>query len=123
MVLSGKDCPQQAGVEEVATATLDCFRRTIPAAVPGIVFLSGGQSAVQATEHLNAMKTRAAGIPGSSASHTDGRCKGRFWRLGRGRRPTCPPPRSSSSSAPDATARRVTANTPSIWNKPLEALR
>ena len=55
MVLSGKDCPRQAGAEEVAAATLDCFRQTIPAAVPGIVFLSGGQSAVQATENLNAM--------------------------------------------------------------------
>lgn len=58
MVLSGKDCPQQAGAEEVATATLDCFRQTVPAAVPGIVFLSGGQSAVQATENLNAMNRR-----------------------------------------------------------------
>jgi fructose-bisphosphate aldolase class I len=55
MVLSGQDCPQQASVEEVATATVRCFRRTIPAAVPGIVFLSGGQSAELATEHLNAM--------------------------------------------------------------------
>jgi fructose-bisphosphate aldolase class I len=55
MVLSGKACPQQASVDEVAEATLRCFRRTIPAAVPGIVFLSGGQSAKQATEHLNAM--------------------------------------------------------------------
>ena len=58
MVLSGKDCAQQAGVEDVASATLDCFRRTVPAAVPGIVFLSGGQSAVRATEHLNAMNRR-----------------------------------------------------------------
>lgn len=55
MVLSGKDCPQQAGVAEVAEATLRCLRRSVPAAVPGIVFLSGGQSPQQATEHLNAM--------------------------------------------------------------------
>lgn len=55
MVLSGKSCPQQASVDEVAQATLRCFRRVIPAAVPGIVFLSGGQSAQKATEHLNAM--------------------------------------------------------------------
>src|ERR687887_52240 len=55
MVLSGKSCPQQASVDEVAEATVRCFRRVIPAAVPGIVFLSGGQSARQATEHLNAM--------------------------------------------------------------------
>lgn len=55
MVLSGKDCPQQASVDEVAAATIRCFRRVIPAAMPGIVFLSGGQSAEQATAHLNAM--------------------------------------------------------------------
>ncbi|HWP58438.1 MAG TPA: class I fructose-bisphosphate aldolase [Candidatus Acidoferrales bacterium] len=55
MVLSGKDCPQQAGVEEVAQRTIACFRRVVPAAVPGIVFLSGGQSPEAATEHLNAM--------------------------------------------------------------------
>lgn len=55
MVISGKDCPEQAGVEEVATKTLYCFEQTVPAAVPGIVFLSGGQSEQQATEHLNAM--------------------------------------------------------------------
>jgi fructose-bisphosphate aldolase class I len=55
MVLSGKDCPQQASVQEVAQATLHCMKRVVPAAVPGLVFLSGGQSDVQATEHLNAM--------------------------------------------------------------------
>ena len=55
MVLSGKSCPQQASVDEVAEATVRCFRRVIPAAMPGIVFLSGGQSAKQATERLNAM--------------------------------------------------------------------
>jgi fructose-bisphosphate aldolase class I len=55
MVMPGKGCPQQASVDEVAEATVRCFRRVIPAAVPGIVFLSGGQSAKKATEHLNAM--------------------------------------------------------------------
>ncbi|WP_340149258.1 class I fructose-bisphosphate aldolase [uncultured Sneathiella sp.] len=55
MVVSGKDCPEQAGIDEVATKTLYCFEQTVPAAVPGIVFLSGGQSEQQATEHLNAM--------------------------------------------------------------------
>src|SRR6059058_5412319 len=52
MVLSGKDCPQQASVQEVAEATVRCLRRVVPAAVPGIVFLSGGQTDQQATEHL-----------------------------------------------------------------------
>ncbi len=55
MVLSGKDCPQQASVQEVAEATLRCMKRVVPVAVPGLVFLSGGQSDLEATEHLNAM--------------------------------------------------------------------
>jgi len=59
MVVSGKDNPRQAGVEEVAERTLRCLKRTVPSAVPGIAFLSGGQSAVSATEHLNAMNKMA----------------------------------------------------------------
>ena len=55
MVLSGKECPQQASVQEVAEATVRCMKHVVPAAVPGLVFLSGGQSDQQATEHLNAM--------------------------------------------------------------------
>jgi len=56
MVVSGKDNARQAGVEEVAERTIRVLKRTVPAAVPGIAFLSGGQSAVSATEHLNAMQ-------------------------------------------------------------------
>jgi fructose-bisphosphate aldolase class I len=55
MVLAGKECARQASVEEVATATLRCLRRHVPAAVPGVVFLSGGQNARVATAHLNAI--------------------------------------------------------------------
>jgi fructose-bisphosphate aldolase class I len=55
MVVAGKQCPRQPSVAEVATATVRCLRGVVPAAVPGIVFLSGGQSPEQATEHLNAM--------------------------------------------------------------------
>jgi fructose-bisphosphate aldolase class I len=55
MVLSGREAPRQASVEEVAEATLRCLRRTVPAAVPGIVFLSGGQADELATAHLDAM--------------------------------------------------------------------
>jgi fructose-bisphosphate aldolase class I len=55
MVLAGKGCHRQAGVDEVAAATLRCLRRAVPAAVPGVVFLSGGQTDVIATAHLNAM--------------------------------------------------------------------
>jgi fructose-bisphosphate aldolase class I len=60
MVLSGMDCPDQASVDEVAEATVRTLARTVPAAVPGIVFLSGGQTAEQATVHLNAMNALGA---------------------------------------------------------------
>lgn len=62
MVVSGKDCPKQAGVERVAEETLRCLKRTVPAALPGIVFLSGGQSDEAATAHLNEM-ARVTGLP------------------------------------------------------------
>ncbi|HKP18358.1 MAG TPA: class I fructose-bisphosphate aldolase [Gaiellaceae bacterium] len=55
MVLSGYEASGRAGVQEVAEATVRCFRRHVPAAVPGIVFLSGGQTDEDATAHLNAM--------------------------------------------------------------------
>ncbi len=60
MVVSGKACARQAGVDEVAERTVKVLKRTVPAAQPGIVFLSGGQSDVSATAHLNAM----AAMPG-----------------------------------------------------------
>jgi fructose-bisphosphate aldolase class I len=55
MVISGSDCPQPAGVDEVAERTVRTLKRTVPGAVAGIVFLSGGQSDEVATAHLNAM--------------------------------------------------------------------
>jgi fructose-bisphosphate aldolase class I len=55
MVLPGAASPRQVPVEEVAEATVRCLRRTVPGAVPGVVFLSGGQSDERATAHLNAM--------------------------------------------------------------------
>ncbi len=55
MVLSGYEGSERAGADEVAGATLECFYRHVPAAVPGIVFLSGGQTDEDATAHLNAM--------------------------------------------------------------------
>ncbi|MGB3645870.1 MAG: class I fructose-bisphosphate aldolase [Mesorhizobium sp.] len=55
MVIAGKKAARQAGPEEVAEKTIRLFREAVPAAVPGIVFLSGGQSEVEATENLNAV--------------------------------------------------------------------
>jgi fructose-bisphosphate aldolase class I len=55
MVISGKGCPDQAPAQRIAELTIDCFLTHVPAAVPGIVFLSGGQSELEATENLNAI--------------------------------------------------------------------
>jgi len=55
MVLPGKDCEEQADVQEVAESTLMCLKSTVPAILPGIVFLSGGQGDEDATAHLDAM--------------------------------------------------------------------
>ena len=63
MVLPGEDCPTQNGIEEVADATVRCFLRTVPAAIGGIAFLSGGQSAELASARLNAMHTRHGQLP------------------------------------------------------------
>lgn len=61
MVLSGAECANRAGIDEVAAATLRCLYACVPAAVPGVAFLSGGQGNQEATAHLDAMNRRAAG--------------------------------------------------------------
>ncbi len=63
MVISGSDCETQAGVDEVAERTVECMKRCVPAAVPGIMFLSGGQSEEDATAHLNAMNAKEGAAP------------------------------------------------------------
>jgi fructose-bisphosphate aldolase class I len=63
MVVSGKECPQQAGVEEVAEKTVRCLSNSVPAATTGVVFLSGGQSPELATAHLNAMNAMPLQYP------------------------------------------------------------
>lgn len=73
MVLAGQDCPQQATVEQAADATLRCLGPCVPVEVPGIVFLSGGQSDVQATEHLNALNRSRAPRPSWELSFSFGR--------------------------------------------------
>ncbi len=62
MVISGKKSADQASATQVAELTVDCFQRVVPAIVPGIVFLSGGQSEIQATENLDAVN-RIDGCP------------------------------------------------------------
>ncbi len=62
MVIAGKKSPVQASVEDVARATIRVLKRTVPSAVPGIAYLSGGQSDTDATAHLDAMN-RIGGFP------------------------------------------------------------
>ena len=62
MVLSGNKAANRAGVEQVAEQTLKCLKRTVPAVLPGVVFLSGGQTNEEATAHLDAMN-RIGGAP------------------------------------------------------------
>jgi fructose-bisphosphate aldolase, class I len=62
MVISGKKCAQRASATEVAAATVRCLKRFVPSAVPGIAFLSGGQSEREATEHLSLMN-QIGGLP------------------------------------------------------------
>ena len=60
MVVAGKECARQAGIDEVAEKTVKLLKRCVPSAVPGIAFLSGGQSDEDATAHLNAMNANHA---------------------------------------------------------------
>ncbi len=63
MVLTGKNASNRAGVDQVAEQTVACLRRSVPAALAGVVFLSGGQSPQEATAHLNAMNAMAGDLP------------------------------------------------------------
>ncbi len=63
MVLSGKDCADQADLDTVAEMTVDCFKKSVPAELPGIVFLSGGQSGADSTLRLNAMNALYKDMP------------------------------------------------------------
>ena len=62
MVISGGSAAQRAGPEEVAERTIDCFKRVLPASVPGVVFLSGGEADDSVTANLNALNQRASDI-------------------------------------------------------------
>jgi fructose-bisphosphate aldolase, class I len=63
MVIAGKKCPTQSSVEQVADLTVRCLKNAVPASLPGIVFLSGGQSAELATAHLNEMNRKFPHLP------------------------------------------------------------
>jgi fructose-bisphosphate aldolase, class I len=73
MVIPGKKCATQAGIEEIAEKTVHCLRASVPAALPGIVFLSGGQSDEAATANLNAMNAQYKDIMPWALSFSYGR--------------------------------------------------
>jgi fructose-bisphosphate aldolase class I len=73
MVIAGYGCPRQPSIEEVAAATLRTLRRHVPPAVPAVVFLSGGQDHVRATEHLAAISRLAGGVKPWKLSYSYGR--------------------------------------------------
>jgi len=73
MVTPGKDCPQRATAEQIAEATVTAFQRTIPPAMPGVVFLSGGHSELDATKYLNAINQYSNGHKPWALSFSFGR--------------------------------------------------
>ena len=116
MVLPGLTCPRQETVDEVADATVRCLLRAVPAAVPGIAFLSGGQSGELASARLNAMNVRFKSqrlgrwrfrLPAPSSN--------RLWRSGKARRPTCWRHSKLCFIEPGAIGLRAVANTMPRW--------
>jgi fructose-bisphosphate aldolase class I len=103
MVLPGKDCAHQVDVQEVAEATLRCLRRTVPAAVPGIVFLSGGQEERQATAHLHAMNVLESAPPWALSFSYARALQATAMRIWRGQPQNVP-------AAQDALAHRARCN-------------
>ena len=111
----GKDCSAQASVTEVATATLRCLRRHVPAAVPGIVFLSGGQDERRATAHLSAMNA-APGARPWAVSFSYGRALQDPALEAWGGRPSgVKAAQDALFIEPAATVRRATASTLRRW--------
>ena len=115
MVISGKGCATQASADEVAEWTLKCFREHVPAAVPGIVFLSGGQSDEQASANLNAINSLRPAAMGALLLLRPGAAGAGAERRGAGRRTNVEAGQSFSRCARAATAPRSQAATPRRW--------
>ena len=112
MILPGEDAADPASVDAVADATVGCFLRVVPAAVPGIAFLSGGQPSKLASAHLNAMNVRFRGrMPWALAFSFARAIQQPALEIWRGRRPTSAPRSRRSSIAPTAIAPPAAANT------------
>ena len=117
MVLPGLTCPKQEAVDEVADATVRCLLRVVPAAVPGIAFLSGGQSGELASARLNAMNVRfkIATALGVSVFVCPRHPAPGFGDLARRGGPGAGGTASSAFIGPGATGLRAGANTRPRW--------
>ena len=100
MVIAGQKCPKQASAQQVAELTVKCLKATVPSAVPGIAFLSGGQSDEQATENLSLINAdRRSALEGHLLLRP--RAAGRRAQgLGRQDARTSPPASARSPTAP-----------------------
>ena len=110
MVLSGSDCPEQAGVHEVVKRTLELFGRVVPGEVPGIAFLSGGQSDERASAHLSAMNA-IGGAPWQLSFSYGRALQATPLAVWAGEERNAAPPSSRLPTAFAATARRGSAGT------------
>jgi fructose-bisphosphate aldolase class I len=118
MVLPGLTCPKQETVDEVADATVRCLLRAVPAAVPGIAFLSGGQSAELASARLNAMNVRfKSRLPWALAFSFARAIQQPALEIWRARRPTCWRHSKLCIIEPGATGLRAAANTMPRWKE------
>merc|ERR1711924_526916 len=109
MVTPGADSGTKLAPEVIAEYTLKMLNRRVPPAVPGIMFLSGGQSEMESTLNLNAMNQTPT--PGTFPSPTRAPCRTRSSRPGRASRRTRRPPRTPSWCAPRPTRPRSSAST------------
>jgi fructose-bisphosphate aldolase class I len=123
MVVAGKACNQQPVVEEVATATLRCLKRHVPAAVPGIVFLSGGQSARLATAHLNAINQLPGRKPWKLSFSYGWALQDPALEAWQGRDENLALGQEASTSVPSSMVLPVLANTQLRWKRYLLQIR
>ena len=119
MVLPGLTCPKQEAVDEVADATVRCLLRAVPAAVPGIAFLSGGQSARTGLGPFECHECAdsSRGCLGRWRFRLPAPSSNRLWRFGTARRPTCRRRSKRSLIEPGATGLPVVARTMPQWRQ------
>jgi hypothetical protein len=115
LVLPGALCTAQVTTADIAEATVECLRRTVPAAVPGVAFLSGGQRPIEATERLDAINRLGPHPWRLTFSFARAQQGGRAPRMAGARSPTLAQPNGPSFIGRDATQQRRAARIPRIW--------